>query len=425
MNVRTLLAAAALLLAQGAFSQQRIEIEGPSAEPSTRGTEAGPALPPEAPVQEASVEALFTPPPADPTLRDSSAKKPGFFKRLVHYFEESNEDKTTVKKFDFSIIGGPHYSSDVGFGLGMVAAGLYRVDPSDLSIPPSTVSLYGDVTTTGFFLLGIRGNTLLQGAKYRIDYKTYFYSFPSSFWGIGYEAATYNPESEYTRLQYDITVDLSVRLARNFYLGITPRFNFVNGKQFSDIDYLEGQSPRVISTGLGAFVQYDSRDFIPSPWKGLYLRLEQRLYPMFMGNKTNFNSVEFTGDVYKQVWKGAVLAYDLHGEFHTGGTPWTMLALMGGSSRMRGYYAGRYRDNNLIETQLELRQKIYGRSGAALWVGAANVFPAFDKFDWSHTLPNYGIGYRWEFKKRVNVRLDYGIGKKGQSGFLFNINEAF
>ena len=30
-----------------------------------------------------------------------------------------------------------------------------------------------------------------------------------------------------------------------------------------------------------------------------------------------------------------------------------------------------------------------------------------------------------EFKKNVNVRLDYGFGKNGQSGFLFNINEAF
>ena len=43
----------------------------------------------------------------------------------------------------------------------------------------------------------------------------------------------------------------------------------------------------------------------------------------------------------------------------------------------------------------------------------------------SHVLPNFGIGYRWEFKKDVNVRLDYGFGKGGQSGFIFNINEAF
>lgn len=35
------------------------------------------------------------------------------------------------------------------------------------------------------------------------------------------------------------------------------------------------------------------------------------------------------------------------------------------------------------------------------------------------------ICYRCEFKKDVNVRLDYGFGKSGQSGFIFNIGEAF
>ena len=119
------------------------------------------------------------------------------------------------------------------------------------------------------------------------------------------------------------------------------------------------------------------------------------------------------------------MAYDLSGVFNYGHTPWTMLALMGGSTRMRGYYEGRYRDKQMIEIQAELRQKIYGRSGIAVWVGAGNVFPSLNKFNPAHTLPNYGIGYRWEFKKRVNVRLDYGFGKKGQNGFLFSINEAF
>lgn len=47
-----------------------------------------------------------------------------------------------------------------------------------------------------------------------------------------------------------------------------------------------------------------------------------------------------------------------------------------------------------------------------------------DKFKWKQTLPTYGIGYRWEFKNRVNVRLDYGFGK-GVSAFYFGINEAF
>lgn len=91
---------------------------------------------------------------------------------------------------------------------------------------------------------------------------------------------------------------------------------------------------------------------------------------------------------------------------------------------MRGYYEGQYRDKNLIETQLELRQKIWRRIGATAWVGAGNVFQSFHKFDFAKTLPNYGFGLRWEFKKRMNVRIDYGFGK-GQTGFIFGINEAF
>lgn len=62
--------------------------------------------------------------------------------------------KRKNKKFDFSVIGGPHYSSDTKFGIGLVAAGLYRTDLNDTILPPSNVSLYGDVSTVGFYLLG-------------------------------------------------------------------------------------------------------------------------------------------------------------------------------------------------------------------------------------------------------------------------------
>lgn len=39
-------------------------------------------------------------------------------------------------------------------------------------------------------------------------------------------------------------------------------------------------------------------------------------------------------------------------------------------------------------------------------------------------LPTYGVGLRWEFKHRVNIRIDYGFGKHTR-GFIFNVNEAF
>ena len=116
---------------------------------------------------------------------------------------------------------------------------------------------------------------------------------------------------------------------------------------------------------------YDTRDFIPNPYKGTYAKIEQTFFPKFLGNCYSFQRTDLQIRHYDELWKGAVLAYDLNGTFKSGNTPWSMVAHLG-----------------------------------------------------KETLPSYGLGYRWEFKNRVNIRLDYGIGK-GQSSFYFNINEAF
>ena len=63
------------------------------------------------------------------TMEDSVPAKRSFFKKFLDYFNDANKEKKN-KKFDFSVIGGPHYSSDTKFGLGLVAAGLYRTDKS-------------------------------------------------------------------------------------------------------------------------------------------------------------------------------------------------------------------------------------------------------------------------------------------------------
>lgn len=355
---------------------------------------------------------------------DSTAKKDNFFRRFYRYFEESNEVKEE-KKFDFSIIGGPHYSSDTKLGLGIVASGLYRLDREDKSISPSNVSLYGDITTTGFYLIGIRGNTIFPHARYRIDANIYFFSFPSRFWGIGYDMGKHNDGwISYKRLENQIKFDFLGKIMKNIYVGPTLIFRNVNGKNFDDITFLNGQQRNITSFGVGAILEYDTRDFIPNPSRGIYSRLEQQFFPGCFGNDYDFKRTTAEFRFYQEVWKGCTLAYEIQGVFNYGDVPWSMMAQLGGSFRMRGYYEGQYRDNSMIQTQVELRQHIYNRHGMTAWVGAGNVFPDLKDYQWKQTLPSYGIGYRWEFKNRVNVRLDYGFGK-GVSAFYFSINEAF
>ncbi len=173
-----------------------------------------------------------------------------------------------------------------------------------------------------------------------------------------------------------------------------------------------------------AFV-YDTRDVLTNAGRGVYLNISQLFRPRFLGNDHVFNTTNIQLDVYRRVWRGAILAADVRSKLNFGNPSWGMMALLGNSYSMRGYYEGRYRDKHKIEAQVELRQHVWRRNGIVLWAGAGTVFDKFSSIEAHKILPNVGIGYRWEFKKDVNVRLDYGIGKGGQSGFIFNINEAF
>ncbi len=345
--------------------------------------------------------------------------------RILDYFNDSNKNKKH-KRFDFSVIGGPHYASDTKFGLGLVAAGLYRTDPNDSILPPSNVSLYGDVSSVGFYMLGVRGNHIAPKGRYRIDYHLYFYSFPADFWGIGYEMGDNDAnKSDMKRWQAQAEVSFLFRVADNFYIGPMASYDYVIGKHIERPELLQGMDQHTWNVGVGVSLVYDNRDNLTNPHRGIYLNINQMFRPGFMGNDYAFSTTAFRFDAYQRLGKGTVLAEDIGANLNFGNPSWGMMAELGGTHSMRGYYEGRYRDKHSLEATVELRQHVWKRNGIVVWVGAGTIFPKFSALRSKQILPNAGVGYRWEFKKNVNVRLDYGFGKSGQSGFLFNINEAF
>lgn len=345
--------------------------------------------------------------------------------RILDYFNDSNKNKKH-KRFDFSVIGGPHYASDTKFGLGLVAAGLYRTDPNDSILPPSNVSLYGDVSSVGFYMLGVRGNHIAPKGRYRIDYHLYFYSFPADFWGIGYEMGDNDAnKSDMKRWQAQAEVSFLFRVADNFYIGPMASYDYVIGKHIERPELLQGMDQHTWNVGAGVSLVYDNRDNLTNPHRGIYLNINQMFRPRFMGNDYAFSTTAFRFDAYQRLGKGTVLAEDIGANLNFGNPSWGMMAELGGTHSMRGYYEGRYRDKHSLEATVELRQHVWKRNGIVVWVGSGTIFPKFSALRSKQILPNAGVGYRWEFKKNVNVRLDYGFGKSGQSGFLFNINEAF
>ena len=352
-----------------------------------------------------------------------------FFRRVGDYFKDASRDRTLEKKFDVTFIGGISYSKTTSLGFAVMAVGQYRVR-RDTMTRPSNVSLFANVTLTGSYSVGIDGNTFFPN-RAKLDYSMIFSSLPSAFWGIGYNNCTAHDTtpSQLTRQRVVLTARYLYPVAKNTFIGASGDFNFTKAvnysKNFVEPNYLPvGQRTNYSVTGLGIHLEYDSRDYVTEASRGLYLSVNEKIYPRGLGNCGHtLWSTTFTVDWYQKLWSSGTLAVDLYGELHSIGTPWTIQSRLGGSYRMRGYYEGRYIDRNIMTLQVELRQRIWKRIGCVIWGGGGNVFGR-DPFRWDHTLPNYGIGLRWQFKHKVNIRVDYGFGRK-TSGLVLNINEAF
>lgn len=372
----------------------------------------------------AMLSAFGREPYANPGDAPDSLGKKNIVSRIIAYFEDTNKPKTN-KRFDISFIGGPHFSSDTKLGLGLMAAGTYRHDKTDTIVSPSNVSLYGDVSTVGFYLIGIKGTHIFPHDRYRLNYNLYFYSFPTNFWGIGYDMGKYSSnKTSFKQFYFKGAVSALMRVGGHMYVGPAMEFDRIDARKVENPSLWMGQKLSTTTVGAGIEMQLDTRDSRTEPHSGWFVSVEQKFCPSWLGNTYGFSFTSLKASHYREVWKGGVVAGMVSGRFTYGDVPWGMLSTFGGSGTMRGYYEGRYRDKCGLDATLELRQHIWRRSGAAVWAGAATVTPSLGDLSWRKVLPCFGVGYRWEFKQRTNIRLDFGVGR-GETAFIFNINEAF
>ena len=353
--------------------------------------------------------------------------KQSLFKKLVHYV--CGDENDTISKPDstkpkFMILGGPHYSTDAKFALmlaGIISHHLKGRKPTD---QPSTLDVWVDISTAGFWTVGVSGTTLFPEDKYRMNTELKFNYAPQKFWGIGYDMAINDSnESKIKKQETNFSGDFNIRVLPHLYAGVAAAWHYIKGGKIDRPELLEGQDETVLNIGLGYTLYFDTRDQMTNTTRGCYFTFKQLFHPKFLFNDDLFTTTEFSISGYKPVWKGGILAGELRGMFNVGNPSWAMMAQLGSSNSMRGYYAGRFRDKHSMSAQIELRQHIWKRNGIAVWGGVGNVF--HDSHSFGQLLPNYGIGYRFRLRPNVILRLDYGFGRKGHNGFVMAVNEAF
>ncbi|YCO00945.1 BamA/TamA family outer membrane protein [Vibrio sp. VNB-15] len=337
----------------------------------------------------------------------------------------SSETVDESKLIDWGVLPGPFVNPEQGFGIGVAAVGLYTPYDWQQGDPYSTVTVTSYGSTSGSYGLGLNNRTYLNSDKVRLLGEAWISHTPGYYWGIGSQAA----ENDSNKVQYEgqhlqLSPKIAVELAPNTYAKLGWQWQSFNKVDGVDGDILPSEVADATSSGVLLGMEYDTRDFEPNPMQGQFLDIEWIANRDSLGSDDDYDNLIANYRLYQQWSDTTIVAMEVYSQSIFGDAPWFDYAQLGDDQRMRGYYQGQYRDKHQLSTQVEIRHTISGRHGVVGWLGAGNIAPTYHDLFSSSWLPTVGVGYRFAFKARINVRVDLGVGKDS-TGFYFQINEAF
>lgn len=338
---------------------------------------------------------------------------------------EYNQDKL----IDFSVLPGPFYNPEMSFGVGVSAIGLYQVDKNDEVSQLSSLIINGFASANGALGVAVENKTFLQQDSLRFYVDAVISDAPEVYYGKGYHDNRQDSNKvTFDSRQLSLTPSLRKRISAQTFVGVGMDLSYTAADDIDDGDSTIDSSALVESSrsiGINLLANYDTRDSVLSPSSGRLVELNSQWYSKTFGSETDFNVQSLLYSEYLSVGEGGdVLAWQVHGRFTQGDVPWDQLSLLGGGGLLRGYNSGRYRDEQMLLAQVEYRLNLPGRHGMVFWGGAGGLAERVDQLSMDELLPTAGIGYRFSVKPKVNLRLDMGFGN-GDSGFYFNVNEAF
>ncbi len=253
--------------------------------------------------------------------------------------------------------------------------------------------------------------------------------FPNKYWGNGNDTAL-GAEENFTIDALSVFTRPMWQVANDLYAGplLALRLNHLREAETDGLldsgNIIGAGGGRVV--GLGVTARYDTRDNNLNATQGELLSLDLASHRGWWGSQFNYESWFFEARKFVAVWRGQVLAAQLQFAGQQGRVPYFDLFQLGGTYRLRGHYAGRYRDKLLLMGQLEYRLPLFWRLGAVVFTGAGDVAHRFDDF-FSHSIKwsaGGGLRVMLEEEHRTNLTFDYGVSRD-QSGLYITLGEVF
>ncbi len=366
------------------------------------------------------------------TLLTTSLEAQGFAKR---YLNSIFNDTSNLSKSQLIVYPVVAYTPETSWELGFSSLFVYFAK-QDTNNRLSEISGFTFLTLENQYGLFLDHAIYSDKNRWFFLGKLRFQSFPLFYHGIGANS----PEEAIAKVaanQILIKERVLRQIKKNLFVGLEFDFQRLAAVDFVLPEAIEKTfdmplgSEGSTNVGLGIGLVRDDRHNVLNVRKGFFSELAVLHYNSAWGSTFNFTSIVSDTRVFKPSGKNNVFAAQVIGQFNVGDVPFNQLALMGGESMMRGYYYGRYRDNNQVAAQVEYRFlplpfSFTDRVGAAVFTGVGSVFNDVSEVTVSEFAVSGGAGLHFLLfpKKDIWIRTDLSFTREG-SGFYVFIGESF
>ena len=327
------------------------------------------------------------------------------------------------------------YQPETGLGFGGAATYFFSLDDEQDGqserYQPSQIRLIGIYTTKKQIFAGLQGELYPDGGLFRMTGGIGFLKFPTNFWGIGNDTPD-SAEEEFTPLSFQMQGNFQREFLPGWYAGLIGQLVYreleeVEEGGLIDTGSVPGASDGRI-LGLGAGLTRDTRSSTIWPRRGSFHQFRGVFNGGVFGGDFDYGTFSLDLRTYLPLSPNSVLALRALGVTSTNVPPFDFMPQLGGDQLLRGFFAGRFRDLDLLAFQAEYRFPVWWRFGLAAFGSAGQVQPSLSRIsgDAFHFAAGGGIRFRLSDKEEVNIRADFAWGlDKKSTGFYLGLGEAF